>query len=85
MTDSPLQDENTLPLGPPQKALLGYMRWWSEDTYCAGWLHDLENAMVGDSAYDWLVEQAGGTFTWTDNGEVFVPSGRRPDASAQRP
>jgi len=45
-----------------QKALIGYMEGQSEARWCAGWLSDLETALLGDEAYEWLVEAAGGTF-----------------------
>ena len=38
------------------RAFLGFMLWGSEENDCAGWLVGLEQAMVGDDAYQWLVE-----------------------------
>lgn len=49
-------------LTPPQRALLGYMEGASEARWAAGWLVSLHESLKGDEAYDWLVEQAGGTF-----------------------
>jgi len=51
---------------PQQGALLGYMQGESEARWCAGWLIDLHTALLGDKAYEWLVEEAGGWFTYTD-------------------
>lgn len=48
---------------PAQKALLGYMEGASEERWSAGWLTGLHTALLGDSAYEWLVEAAGGWFT----------------------
>ena len=52
---------------PAARALLGYMLWLSEENYCAGWLVGLERAMLGDDPYRWLVEQAGGWWTFNDS------------------
>jgi hypothetical protein len=54
---------------PAQKALYAYMEHESEDLWCAGWLRDLHSELLGDDAYEWLVEAAGG---WFDGREVFV-------------
>jgi hypothetical protein len=56
---------------PPAQALLGYMKWWSEEGHCAGWLIDLHTAMAraDDPAFSWLVEQAGGWWWWPDGAD----------------
>ena len=70
---------NRLPTGdePPAQALLGYMKWWSEERWCAAWLIHLhtEMARINDPAFNWLVEQAGGWWWWPDraDGVVFQP------------
>lgn len=54
---------------PQERALLVFMEAESESRWCAGWLHDLHLELKGDPAYDWLVEQAGGYWTWAGEGE----------------
>lgn len=49
-----------------KSALLTYMEGTSELRWSAGWLSDLHLELRGDKAYDWLVQQAGGTFTYRD-------------------
>lgn len=61
-------------LTPPQEALLGYMEGQSEARWAAGWLSHLDEALQGDPAYDWLVEQAGGT--WHYSPELLPPEER---------
>jgi hypothetical protein len=62
---------------PPAQALLGYMKWFSEERWCAAWLIHLhtEMARADDPAFNWLVEQAGGWWWWPDgaDGVVFQP------------
>lgn len=58
---------------PAARALLGYMLWWSEENYCAGWLRGLEREMLSDDAYRWLVEQAGGWWTFNESRESGDP------------
>jgi hypothetical protein len=62
---------------PPAQALMGYMKWWSEERHCAGWLIDLHRvlARADDPAFDWLVEQAGGWWWWPENAQdvAFEP------------
>jgi len=47
-------------------ALLSYMRHWSQERWAAGWLEDLEQALVSwddetqAGTFAWLVERAGG-------------------------
>lgn len=53
-------------LTPAQEALLGYMEGQSEARWSAGWLSHLDEALQGDAAYDWLVQQAGGTWRHSD-------------------
>lgn len=55
---------------PAQKALAGYMAGESEARWCAGWLDHLHFELLGDDAYEWLVEAAGGWFTYYNE---FVP------------
>lgn len=79
---------------PPQsnpeaarEALHGYMLWWSEEHYCATWQTNLERIMAKmdgvfgggvNGAFSWLVEEAGGWWTynrhWSEPGpnEIFV-------------
>lgn len=59
-------------LAPPQKALLVYMEYLSEDRWAAGWQRDLHVILLGDDTYEWLVSTAGGWFTghWPTE---FVP------------
>jgi hypothetical protein len=61
---------NHVPTGkePPAQALLGYMKWYSEEWWCAGWLIGLHTglARVEDPAFNWLVEQAGGWWWWPE-------------------
>jgi hypothetical protein len=52
---------------PAQQALLGYMEGQSEERWSAGWLFDLQTALLGDEGYEWLVEQAGGWFVWNES------------------
>lgn len=49
-------------------SLLSYMESWSEDHYCAQWLHDLEYAMAsaGEPTFRVMVERCGGWWTWAD-------------------
>jgi hypothetical protein len=56
---------------PPAQALLGYMKWWSEEGHCAGWLIDLQLAMAraDDPAFSWLVEEAGGWWWWPEGAD----------------
>lgn len=56
---------------PAAQALLGYMKWWSEEHYCAGWLIELQNvlARADDPAFSWLVEQAGGWWCWPEDAD----------------
>jgi hypothetical protein len=56
---------------PPARALLGYMKWWSEEGHCAGWLIDLHLTMAraDDPAFSWLVEQAGGWWWWPEGAD----------------
>ena len=63
-------------LTPAQKALIGYMEGQSELRWAAGWLSDLHTALLGDEAYEWLVEAAGGTFRHAqiDRTEVIRPT-----------
>jgi hypothetical protein len=74
-SDSP----SRLPTGnePPAQALLGYMKWFSEERWCAGWLIGLQTEMArsNDPAFNRLVEQAGGWWLWPDgaDGVVFRP------------
>jgi hypothetical protein len=61
-------------------ALRSYMRHWSQTRWAAGWLTDLEHALVllgkdfHAGAFAWLVENAGGWWTWdeTQLGQRFV-------------
>jgi hypothetical protein len=66
-----MTEANNIPAGeePPAQALLGYMKWWSEERWCAGWLIGLhtELARAEDPAFNWLVEQAGGWWWWPDD------------------
>jgi hypothetical protein len=61
-----MTDGDNIPTGdgPPAQALLGYMKWFSEERWCAGWLIGLhtEMARVNDPPFNWLVDQpeAGG-------------------------
>ncbi len=56
-------------------ALLSYMRHWSQERWAAGWLDDLEQALVSwddetqTGTFAWLVERAGGWWT-QDVGDV---------------
>ena len=65
-----MTDANNIPTGddPPAQALLGYMNWFSEERWCAGWLIGLhtEMARLIDPAYKWLVEPAGGSWWWPE-------------------
>ena len=72
-----MTDANSIQSGdePPAEALLGYMKWFSEERWCvseerwcAGWLIGLhvEMARLDDPAYKWLVEQAGGWWRWPE-------------------
>lgn len=51
---------------PARAALLSYMRHWSQERWAAGWLEDLEQALVSwddethAGTFAWLVERAGG-------------------------
>jgi hypothetical protein len=51
---------------PARAALLSYMRHWSQERWAAGWLDDLEQALVSwdeethAGTFAWLVESAGG-------------------------
>jgi hypothetical protein len=60
------------------------MEWWSEDYFCAAWLNDLQRTMARQStgpdrdAFEWLVDRAGGWWTFddgpgTESGLRFVP------------
>ena len=75
--DYPERPQTTKGDEPPAKALMGYMKWWSEERYCAGWLVDLHHALAraDDPAFDWLVEQAGGWWWWPEgaDGVAFQP------------
>ncbi len=60
-------------------ALLRFMEWWSEEYRCAGWLIDLEQQMAlhaaspDRDAFEWLVEQANGWWTYdSEAGNQFV-------------
>lgn len=44
----------------PRMALHGYMEGVSEARWAAGWLYNLQFALLKDEAYEWLVEAAGG-------------------------
>ena len=61
-----------------QNALLGFMRYVSEDRWATVWDRDLEYALLDPrykrdlETYRWLVEQAGGWFTY-DGATRFVP------------
>jgi hypothetical protein len=61
MSDLPL-DETALQAA--QEALLAYMEWWSEETYCAGWLVNLPDTMARAEikAFRFLVEKSGGWY-----------------------
>lgn len=55
------------------------MEWWSEAHWCAGWLIDLEHRMARQAAgtdrdaFDWLVQQAAGWWTYdSEAGNQFV-------------
>jgi hypothetical protein len=54
---------------PVREALLSYMRHWSQERWAAGWLDDLEQALVSwddethAGTFEWLVERAGGWWT----------------------
>lgn len=53
-----------------QNALLTFMQHRSEENWCAAWYSDLQYALLDAGTqqdretYRWLVEQAGGWFTW---------------------
>jgi hypothetical protein len=60
-------------------ALLRFMEWWSEEHWCAGWLIDLEHQMALQAtsadrgAFEWLVQRAGGWWTYdSEAGNRFV-------------
>lgn len=75
-------------IGEPKGALLKFMRHWSEELRAAGWYGDLEcflatvtPGMNGSpdgppenfqAAYQSLIEQAGGWFTYGPDGHEFV-------------
>ncbi len=65
-----MTDESDTAVGdePAAQALLGYMKWFSEERWCAGWLIGLqvEMARLADPAFKWLVEQAGGWWWWPE-------------------
>lgn len=44
-------------------ALLAYMLWSSEERWAAGWMTGLHLSLLGDKAYEWLVDEAGGWWT----------------------
>jgi hypothetical protein len=54
-----MTDASDIPTGdqPPAQALLGYMKWFSEERWCAGWLIGLhtEMARINDQPFNWLV------------------------------
>lgn len=56
-----------------KQVLLNYMEHASEDRWCAGWLTDLETALLGDSAYESLVRELGGYWVWDGS----APSSRK--------
>jgi hypothetical protein len=58
------QEERYQALSAPQKALLSFMESQSEERFAAGWLSSLDQALKGDDAFDWLVEEAGGYWIW---------------------
>lgn len=62
------ESDTTVGDGPAAQALLGYMKWFSEERWCAGWLIGLhvEMARLDDPAFKWLVEQAGGWWWWPE-------------------
>jgi hypothetical protein len=71
-----MTDASDIPTGdePPAQALLGYMKWFSEVRWCAGWrigLHT-EMARINDQPFNWLVEQAGGWWWWPDGADAAV-------------
>lgn len=53
-----------------REALLAYMEWWSETTFCAGWLPQLPDYMVNrqDNGFRFLVESAGGWWIYGESG-----------------
>jgi len=63
---------------PARQALLRFMGELSESIWCAGWFMSLETALLRSqldladlAAYEWLVTEAGGWWTWL--GEVDSP------------
>ncbi len=62
-----MQNQNAL---AARTVLLRYMEFRSEERWAAGWREDLEHALAGlddqleIDAFKWLVEQAGGWWTW---------------------
>ena len=74
-----MTDADDIPTGdePQAQALLGCMKWFSEERWCAGWLIGLhaEMARLNNPPFSWLVEQAGGWWWWPDGAAdvVFQP------------
>lgn len=70
-----------------KQELLNFMSWFSEETWCAGWISGLERICKGivSGEYDYgekiknrlteLHEAAGGWWEWSDElmNEIFVP------------
>ncbi len=72
-----LRDAAAGPIASPSEtaeraALLRYMRYWSEERWCASWRVGLEHALasLGDGfdsgAFVQLVERAGGWWAWDE-------------------
>jgi len=65
-----MEEENRLAV---RIALRRFMEFHSEDRWCASWRVDLEYALVhvgpdfDSGAFRWLVEHAGGWWTWRDS------------------
>ena len=67
---------------PAALALVGYMKWFTEERWCAGWLNGLRVAMarLDDPGYKWLVRQAGGWWWWAEGAhDVSFQSGSLAD------
>lgn len=60
----------TAQIPPLRESMLRYMEMWSESTYAAGWLINLEHAMLGEPLFRALVNECGGWWTFDDKTPV---------------